>query len=769
VFVVENQLSPARHVRFLCEDTAAKVVIASALSEPRVRAAGASAHVWSDRELADRLADPRAPRGELARVPPDHPACWQYTQVPDGANLPVVHTHAALAAGAQPFAIDRLGLHRDDVCFSIAKLHFGFGFGNSLVFPLAAGASALLENGRVEIHGTLQRIARERPTVVFGVPTFYAAMVNIDDCAQRYDLTSVRAWVSAGEQLAPSLARRFEDRIGNSLIDGIGSTELFHIWMSATPGVSASGTLGTPTPGHDIELRGPAGEPVADGEVGDVWVRGPHNGAGYAGHPERERGKFEAGWIKSGDRMVRDRGGEWRYIGRNDGICKVGGQKVVLSEVADRLREHDWVAEVELEPVVGEHRLVSLIAWIRLAPGVAASGATRRALQQHLREHLLPHKCPARYEFLPRRALAAPDLPPDLPPLGAAQDAPAQLSEGIRWLVELRRLVDHRLASLLDAKLELTRGLAPVSGCMVEALRDLTFRGGKRLRPALLVAGYLAVEDAADLAPVIDAAAAAELFQSFLLIHDDWMDQDEVRRGGKTVHVMMRERFGDPQVGASIAVLCGNLASAYAWGTLSQVRLPGERVRRAVQEFLEIQEHVVVGQLLDLVGHRATEDMHLLKTASYTVRGPLRMGARLGGGTSEQVAALDRFADPAGVAFQLRDDLLGTFGDPKETGKSAGNDLRAGKQTALVAAARELAGPAARAALDRVLGDAQASDDDVAAARAALEDCGARAAVEARIDSLLRSALGALDQAPLRAPVARLLRSIASLLVARRH
>lgn len=765
VMVVENQLSPRDHVRFLCEHAEPRLVISSAISEPRLRDAGVAPPRWLDRELASWLEDAGTARGDALRVAPDHPACWQYTQAEDGANLPVIHTHAGIVAGAEPFAIQRLALGRDDVCFSIAKLHFGFGFGNSLVFPLAVGASAILENGRVEVHATLKRIADDRPTVVFGVPTFYAAMVNIDDCASRYDLTSVRAWVSAGEELAATLARRFEDQIGAGLVDGIGSTELFHIWMSCAPGASRPGTLGSPTPGHDIELRGPTGAPVADGEVGDVWVRGPHNGAGYARHPERDRGKFEAGWIKSGDRMVHERNGEWRYIGRADGVVKVGGQKVVLAEVADRLRRHDLVSEVEVEAVTGEHRLVSLRAWLRLAPGVPPGAATRRALQHYLREHLLPHKCPSRYEFLPQRPVWAPSLPP----LAARGDGPAVLSEGIQWMVELRRLVDHRLEVLLDGKCETTRRLAPGAECMVEAIRDLTFRGGKRLRPALLVAGYLAVEDAADLAPVLDAAAAAELFQSFLLIHDDWMDQDEARRGGKTVHVMMRERFRDAHVGASIAVLCGNLASAYAWGTLAGVRLPGDRVRRAVQEFLEIQEHVVSGQLLDIIGQGTPELMHLLKTASYTVRGPLRMGAILGGGTSEQVAALDRFADPSGLAFQLRDDLLGTFGDPAETGKSAGNDLRAGKQTALIAAARDRADPGQRTAIEQALGNAGARDDDIAAARAALEACGARSAVEAQIDSLLRQALAALDEAPLRPPVARLLRSIASMLVARKH
>ena len=247
------------------------------------------------------------------------------------------------------------------------------------------------------------------------------------------------------------------------------------------------------------------------------------------------------------------------------------------------------------------------------------------------------------------------------------------------------------------------------------------------------------------------AAVAIELLQVYLLIHDDWMDDDDVRRGGPAVHVALREYLGSKRLGDTSAVLAGDLACGYAQQALLEVPLAADRVLGAARAFAQIQEDVVCGQLAEMspmIADKArgaiptVELIHTLKTASYTVTGPLAIGAQLAGASDARVAQLAQYGRPLGIAFQLRDDLLGVFGDPRDTGKPVGNDIRQGKHTALVDAMKGDA--AAQALLARVLGRADASDAEVAEVMAAMESSGARARVEARVAELLAEARAAL-------------------------
>lgn len=338
---------------------------------------------------------------------------------------------------------------------------------------------------------------------------------------------------------------------------------------------------------------------------------------------------------------------------------------------------------------------------------------------------------------------------------------------GSNWIQDVRARIERRLETLLDEKRSRAEAFLPEATILVETVRDMTLRGGKRVRPALLVAGYQAVANADDLAPIVDASVAAELLQTYLLIHDDWMDGDLTRRGKPTIHVSLADHFGDAHVGASLAVLAGNLASAYAWEALCSSSFGDDRIRAALAAFMEMHEHVVAGQLLDLTGAGSIEVMHMLKTASYTVRGPLRIGAILGGASDEQLHALDGYARAIGIAFQLRDDILGTFGDSSVTGKSAASDLRAGKKTALIDDAMKRASVEDRAEIARAFGRSDASDEDVRAAARALERCGARERVERRSEELLAEALRWMDGAPFTEAGLGLLRSLAPILARR--
>jgi geranylgeranyl diphosphate synthase type I len=335
-------------------------------------------------------------------------------------------------------------------------------------------------------------------------------------------------------------------------------------------------------------------------------------------------------------------------------------------------------------------------------------------------------------------------------PLESPSPDPAGATFG-SLVADVRSAVEARLVRILDAAVDSARPSGRDAVAPIEALRDLALRGGKRFRPVLIAAAHEACGgiDSASNDAVLLAGAAVELLQTYLLIHDDWMDGDDVRRGGPSVHAMLRASYADVAQGDAAAILAGDYASALAQEALLAMPLAPELVVEAGRAFARIQRDVIRGQLLDMRGAppEGVESMHDLKTGSYTVRGPLALGAILAGASADQRASLECFAAPLGIAFQLRDDLLGTFGDPRATGKPAGNDLRRGKRTALVAA---LAGDAeGEGLLRRVFGVADAADADVAAVVAHLESSGARSRVEGRLRELLDRAGRELAAAPL--------------------
>lgn len=304
--------------------------------------------------------------------------------------------------------------------------------------------------------------------------------------------------------------------------------------------------------------------------------------------------------------------------------------------------------------------------------------------------------------------------------------------------------------------------LSPRSIELVEAVDDLTMRGGKRLRPIVAAAAMKAVDSEADAKQSAHLGAALELLQSYLLIHDDWMDLDETRRGGPSVYAMMQSKYDDQHLGASLAILAGDLASAYANEILSTVPFPTEHRERAQAAFWKMQREVFFGQHLDVVADPDVERMYDLKTGSYTVRGPLVLGGMLAGATNDELLAFERFAAPLGVAFQLRDELLGTFGDSAVTGKPAGNDIRAGKLTFAVKFAKERLDGAKLEVLVNALGNSAASDPEIESAANLLIETGAKQQVEKRLADLTQDAEQAVEtsglsnQEPLQALVKQL-------------
>ena len=356
---------------------------------------------------------------------------------------------------------------------------------------------------------------------------------------------------------------------------------------------------------------------------------------------------------------------------------------------------------------------------------------------------------------------------PAAPSRGGAHDFGALLGD-------VRARIDERLDHWLRPRVAAATLISEEVGTVAFAVQDLALRGGKRMRAALVAAGFEARSTRDSSAPAASpvtagarswsacepAMMAVELLQTYLLIHDDWMDDDDVRRGGPSVHVLLRQKLGARALGDAAAILAGNLASGYAQEALLETELPAERVLRASRAFARIQVEVVTGQLAEMraaarpsvfagpapegsPGLPSVETIHALKTASYTVTGPLLLGAALAGADDARCAELERFGRPLGIAFQLRDDLLGVFGNPSATGKPVWNDIRQGKRTALVA---ELRGDKrVEALLARVFGRPDACEADLEAVVRAMEDSGARGRVEARVRELCGEARRVLD------------------------
>ena len=317
-------------------------------------------------------------------------------------------------------------------------------------------------------------------------------------------------------------------------------------------------------------------------------------------------------------------------------------------------------------------------------------------------------------------------------------------------LEQVRRDVDARLAGYLDARVAETARHGSDVEAMAHAIRDLTLRGGKRVRPALLAVGYLSADDSLSPEPALDAGVALELLQTYLLVHDDWMDGDELRRGGPSVPAMMRKHHGTRQAADAATILAGDYASALSLDVLSRLDTEPDRLLKALGLFAQIEQDVIVGQQLDVSGQiDDPEAYYALKTGSYTVRGPLMLGATLSSVPPSVMGALEDYGTPLGIAFQMQDDLLGTFGDTAKTGKPVGEDLRRGKHTVISHEARRLLGVAELKKFERVFGNAQASAQAVHDVTTMLQNHGVVAAVVRRINELANQAVNSLVDVPL--------------------
>src|SRR5277367_1411287 len=331
----------------------------------------------------------------------DDSACFLYTSGSAGAAKAAVHRHGDMLVTSRNFAEGVLGLREDDRLYSVSKLYFAYGLGNGMYFPLFFGASTILNPERPNAMEIADTIHRYKPTVFFSVPTFYARLLQESERGMRVDFSSVRLAVSAGEALPPEVFEQFRSRFGIEILDGIGSTEMLHVFLSARPGKVRAGSCGHEVPGYEAKIMDDAGAPVPDGEVGNLWVKGASAFTEYWQNAELTAKTKHDGWVVTGDKFTRDADGYFHYCGRADDMMKVAGMWVSPGEVENALMGHPAVSECAVVGQTDSVGLVKPVAYIVLRPSVIRpGGGLDSEIHGWLRTRMPQFKCPHDFRFV---------------------------------------------------------------------------------------------------------------------------------------------------------------------------------------------------------------------------------------------------------------------------------------------------------------------------------------------------------------------------------
>lgn len=409
-----NTLTPSDLLQFYLADSGARIAITDAAFADRFNEvachgtqldklivingeapSGAVVPVQSAAEWLSRT----APNLTAADTHRDDMAFWMYSSGSTGRPKGIVHLQHDMFYTHWSYARHLLWLTEDDVCFSVPKIFFAYGLGNSITFPFAAGASSVLLPGQPKPTAIYDAIARYRPTVFFGLPTLYTSLTKAPE-AKTADLSSLRLAVSAAEVLSADVFNAWKAISGLEIMEGLGSTEVLHIYLSNTPEKKKLGAAGRRVRGYEVKLTNTDGRETADGEEGVLWVRGGSNAPCYWNRPDKTAETMrEGGWIYTGDRFIRDVDGFHFFQGRADDLVKVSGQWVYPLEVELCLANHPAVRECAVL-AVDQEGLTALKAFVVLADAAAAHAGTTRALQDYVKEKLLPYKYPRLVAYL---------------------------------------------------------------------------------------------------------------------------------------------------------------------------------------------------------------------------------------------------------------------------------------------------------------------------------------------------------------------------------
>jgi benzoate-CoA ligase len=393
---------------YLLNDSRARVVVVSeallpqlqAIPRERLRylrdvivvgAAPEGAHAF------DALLAEQSPELEAEPTSKDDTAFWLYSSGSTGSPKGCVHLHHDMVLCTELYARGVLGITERDRCFSVAKLFFAYGLGNGLYFPFGVGATTILFPGPPTAANVFEVINKHRPTLFFSVPTNYAILLANESAC---DFSSVRWAVSAGEALPPAVFERFLRRFGVTILDGIGSTEICHIFLSNQPGAIRPGSSGKPVAGYETRIVDEDGQPVPVGEIGNLLVKGDSTCAYYWNKHEKTKNTIEGHWIRTGDKYWQDPDGFLWYAGRGDDMLKVGGIWVSPVEVENALVEHPAVLEAGVVGREDHDRLVKPLAYVVCAAGYSGSPELARELQDFVRGRLAEYKRPRWVEFV---------------------------------------------------------------------------------------------------------------------------------------------------------------------------------------------------------------------------------------------------------------------------------------------------------------------------------------------------------------------------------
>ena len=407
--IAVNTLLTPKDYEYMLADSRAKALIVSESLLPQFAGAIGKLPFLTHVIVSGAAAGHTAFKDLLAGGSPDlapapttsDDACfWLYSSGSTGMPKGTVHVHSSMIQTAELYARGVLGYKESDVVFSAAKLFFAYGLGNALTFTLAVGATAVLMAERPTPLAVFKRLKEKKPTIFFGVPTLYAAMLANPELPGR-DALALRLCISAGEALPAQISKTWKERTGIEILDGIGSTEMLHIFLSNRPGDLRYGTTGKPVPGYEVRLVDEQGEPVKPGEMGELQIRGPTGASHYWNNREKSRSTFQGGWTRSGDKYTQDKDGYYVYGGRSDDMLKVSGIYVSPAEVESALVGHDAVLEAAVVGAQDENKLIKPKAFVVLKPGKPADEAMKAALQQHVKDKLAPYKYPRWIEFLP--------------------------------------------------------------------------------------------------------------------------------------------------------------------------------------------------------------------------------------------------------------------------------------------------------------------------------------------------------------------------------
>ncbi len=405
-----NTILSTEEYQYLLQDSGAKAVVVSAPLYEKIALIidGCSEldHVivagdnQPDTVYWDEWIAAASPELDPAPTHKDDQAFWLYSSGSTGFPKGVVHLQHDIPYTIETYAKQVLGIIENDIAFSASKAFHAYGLGNNVTFPYAVGASTVMHPGRPTPDAVFSLIDRFKPTIFYTAPTLYAALLAVTDAEKTYDLSSVRVCVSAGESLPAELYRRWQERFGVDILDGIGSTEMTHIFISNRLGDVTPGSSGKEVPGYEAKIIDEFGNPVPRGETGDLMVKGDSATPYYWNKPKKTEKTVRGDWIFTGDRYYQDEDGNYYYSGRSDDMFKVSGQWVSPVEVENTLIEHPAVLESGVVAVLNEDKIKRTKAFVVLQEGFEPSDELVKELQVFVKSRITPYKYPRMIEFV---------------------------------------------------------------------------------------------------------------------------------------------------------------------------------------------------------------------------------------------------------------------------------------------------------------------------------------------------------------------------------